>query len=383
MGDSELAGADCQPGHPPIVAPEPLDYGVAPAQLHEPSSMWTTTPDGSVADQDGRIVSFSREGFIGRIAQSDGCFLCGAPRDTAAFTDEPILPRWLPSRYLVAERTVTLPGGAQVPFTACTVPCCSRCQALVAERIERPMSDMVLADGPATAPRMFAWLALVYLKFHLRERAFRPGALPSDARGYEALHQAHSVVRATCAGLAIDSEALGSLVALRVLPQQAVGAFDYCDVAFARTTLVRFDTTAILAVMDDSGAAAGLFWERLEKISAPISELQLREILVELALRNVHLKTRPTFVTHCDLENQSARLSAHRPPLELVPIDAKMRGELLLHSVRHFLPAADPGSDLPAAIRSGGYSFLFDGSGTFIAPGAAAPAPGVGIHGLR
>jgi hypothetical protein len=193
-------------------------------------------------------------------------------------------------------------------------------------------------------------------------------------------------VRVTCAGLAIDSEALGSLIALRVAPQQAFGAFDYCDVAFAHTALVRFDTTAILAVLDDSGAAAGLFWERLEKISAPVSELQLREIMVELALRNVHLKSRPTFVTHCDLENQSARLSAQRPPLELVPIDGQLRGELLLHSVRHFLPpAADRGAELAAAIRSPGYSFLFDGSGAFLPPAAApaAAATGVGIHELR
>ena len=346
--------------------------------------MWTTTQDGSVADQDGRIVSFTPQGFISRIAQADGCFLCGAPRDTAQLGDEPVLPRWLPDRYHLAERAVTLPGGAQVPFTSCTLPCCGRCQALLAERIERPMSDMVLKDGPATAPLMFAWLALVYLKLHLRERAFRPGAPPPDARGYEALHHAHSVVRATCTGLGIDSEALGSLIALRVLPQQAFGAFDYCDIAFARTALVRFDTTAILAVLDDSGAAAGLFWERLEKISAPVSELQLREIMVELAVRNAHLKARPTFVTHCDLENQSARLGARRPALELLPLDNAMRGELLLHSVRHFLPATDTGTDLSAAIRAGDYSFLFDASGAFIAPAAPSdPAPGVGIHELR
>jgi hypothetical protein len=343
--------------------------------------MWTTTPDGSVADEDGRIVAFSLKGFISRIAQSDGCFLCGASRDSAALGEEPILPRWLPSRYHLEERAVTLPGGAQVPFTACTVPCCSRCQALLAERIERPMSDMVLRDGPATAPLMFAWLALVYLKIHLRERAFRPGSPAPGARAYEALHQAHSVVRATCNGLAIDSEALGSLVALRVLPQQAVGAFDYCDIAFAHTALVRFDTTAILAVIDDSGAAAGVFWEHLEKISAPISELQLREIMVELALRNAHLKTRPTFLTHCDPENHSARLGAHRPPLELEPLDAAMRTELLLHSVRHLLPATEAGAGLSAAIRAGGYSFLFDGNGTFIAPAAAEL--GVGLHELR
>src|SRR5262249_48048736 len=156
---------------------------------------------------------------------------------------------------------VTLPGGAQVPFSACTLPCCSRCQALVGERIERPMSELVLRDGPATAPLMFAWLALVYLKIHLRERAFRAGTPAPDAGAYEALHRGQGGGGPRCPGLAMEPGALGSLIALGVLPQQALGAFDYCDIAFAHTALVRFDTTAILAVLDDSGAAAGLFWE--------------------------------------------------------------------------------------------------------------------------
>jgi len=346
--------------------------------------MWITTQDGSVAEQDGRIVCFSRPRFISEIALGDGCFLCGARADAAVLNREHILPGWLLSRYGIVDQSVNLPGGERVPYADYTLPCCAPCQDLLGRHIERPMSDLVLAGAPATGPLMFAWLALLYLKIHLRERALRGDAPGPDTRGYETLHHAHSVVRALCTGVLIDAEAMGSLIALRVQPAQAAGGFDYCDVALAHTVLVRFDDTAILAVLDDSGAAAGLFWSRLEKISGPVSELQLREVLVELAYLNAHLKTRPTFFTHFDLDKESAHLTARRPALELVPLDRKMRGELLLHAVQHLLPARSAGFDLRAAVRSGDHTFLFDGSGAFIAPHAAAPPGGeVGIHELH
>ena len=335
--------------------------------------MWITTEDGSVADQDGRIVCFSRQRFISEIARGEGCFLCGAHGDAAVLAQEHVLPRWLLSRYRLVDESVNLPGGQQVPYESYTVPCCTACQELIARRIETPMSEMVLAGGTAAVPLMFAWLGLTYLKIHLRERSFRPDAPPPDTRGYQALHHAHSVVRALCTGLVIDTEALGSLISLRVQPTQAAGGFDYCDIAPAHALLVRFDGTAMLAVLDDSGAVGGLFWNRLEKISGPVSELQLREVLVDLACLNLHLKTRPSFVTHFDFEGETAHLSAHRPALELAQLDRKMRGELLLHAVRHLLPAPVGAADLPGAIRSGEYTFLFDGDGAFIPPRAAPP----------
>jgi hypothetical protein len=336
--------------------------------------MWITTQDGSVADQDGRIVCFSRQGFISEIAEGDGCFLCGARRDAALLGEEQVLPGWLLGRYALIDRMVNLPGGVQVPYDAYTVPCCARCQALLAERIETPMSELVLSGAPAVGALMFAWLTLVYLKIHLRERRFRADAPSPDTRGYETLHHAHSVVRAMCTGITIDAEALGSLVALPIRPQHAAGGFDYFDVPLAHTVLVRIDNTAMLAVLDDSGAAAGLFWNQLEKITGPLSELQLREIAVEFAYLNSHLKARPTFFTSYDLANESARLTARRPPLELVALDRRMRGELLLNAAQRLLPPTRAGADLAAAIRSGDFTFLFDSSGAFITQGAPAPA---------
>lgn len=335
--------------------------------------MWTTTQDGSVAEQDGRIVCFSLERFISEIAQGEGCFLCGTRGGATVLGEEHVLPRWLLSRYSLLDKSVDLPGGLQVPYESYSVPCCTACQERIATHIEVPMSAMVLAGAPAAAPLMFAWLGLMYLKIHLRERSFRADAPPPDTRRYQALHHAHSVVRALCTGIAIDTEALGSLITLRVQPAQAAGGFDYCDVSPAHAVLVRFDGTAILAVLDDSGAAGGLFWSHLEKISGPVSELQLREVLVDLACLNAQLKTRPTFFTQLDLERKSARLTARRPALELLPPDRKMRGELLLYAVRHLLPAPVGAADLAGAIRSGEYTFLFDGNGAFLAPRAAAP----------
>jgi hypothetical protein len=68
--------------------------------------------------------------------------------------------------------------------------------------------------------------------------------------------------------------------------------------------LLRFNDMGMLAVFNDSGGAINYFWQKLEKISGPVSELQLREIMVELAFLNLHLKERPTFYTEYNVANE-------------------------------------------------------------------------------
>ena len=67
--------------------------------------------------------------------------------------------------------------------------------------------------------------------------------------------------------------------------------------------LLRLDDAAMLTVFNDSGGAMNYLWQKLEKINGPVSELQLREIMVDLAYLNLHLKERPTSHTEFDLAN--------------------------------------------------------------------------------
>jgi len=51
--------------------------------------------------------------------------------------------------------------------------------------------------------------------------------------------------------------------------------------------------------------------------------------MVELAYPNLHLKNRPTFQTECDIINETCRIIATRPELELTALNLETRDKLL------------------------------------------------------
>jgi hypothetical protein len=134
--------------------------------------------------------------------------------------------------------------------------------------------------------------------------------------------------------------------------------------------LLRLDDTALLTVFNDSGAVNGWFWQKLEKIAGPLSDLQLREILVEFAYLNLHLKERPTFQTECNSLTETCQIVGHRGSLDLDPMDRRVRGRLLHHVFRAILPYTRnrqaTNEEVLEAVKAGNFSFLFDEKGEFI-----------------
>jgi hypothetical protein len=71
--------------------------------------------------------------------------------------------------------------------------------------------------------------------------------------------------------------------------------------------------------------------------------------MVELAYLTLHLKNRPTFQTECDIINETCRIIATRPELELTALNLETRGKLLHHAAAFDMGRPDcPPSGLPA-----------------------------------
>jgi hypothetical protein len=178
------------------------------------------------------------------------------------------------------------------------------------------------------------------------------------------------VVRCFYTGCFVEVEAIGSFLGIPVKAQASQDRFDFFDLYLAQTMLLRLDDTAMLTVFNDSGGAMNYFWQKLEKITGPVSELQLREIMVELAYLNLHLKERPTFHTEFDLVNEKCRIIGKRPNLDLVDMDRQVRGKMLHRAVSHALPHIRvPGrteEEILEAIKAGNFTFLFNDDGEFI-----------------
>lgn len=136
---------------------------------------------------------------------------------------------------------------------------------------------------------------------------------------------------------------------------------------------MKLGDAAIVAVMNDSKAALTFFAERLERFAGPLSSLQIREVMVDMAFLNFHLKHRPVFATDCDLIKESPRIVADRPEMaELADLDYRVRGSLLHHAWREpleFDRIRVPGAtkeQIEASITAGGFTSLFDKDGQFI-----------------
>jgi hypothetical protein len=347
--------------------------------------MWTVTQDRSVVDTQGKVIFFSTERFVNDICLGNCCFICGANPREKKFNDEHILPEWLLRRYNLFAKSITLANGSTVRYDRYTVPCCAECNSLMGEVVEKPISEVVqggldsLNDFIVSGNllKIFVWMGLIHLKTHLKDRALR---VHLDARKgtdkiadeyeWEHLHHVHSLLRCFYTNCCVEQEAIGSFLTIPVGAQGSRDRFDFSDLYVAQTMLLRLDDMGMLAVFNDSGGAMNYFWQKLEKISGPVSKLQLREIMVELAFLNLHLKERPTFYTEYNVANEQCRIVGKRPKLDLADMDGQTRGQLLHHAVRFALPhirgLGRSGEEILEALKAGKLSFLFDDDGKFI-----------------
>ncbi len=278
------------------------------------------TPDGSILAPDGRVLFFSVERFAKDICEGQCCFICGVSPEEAKFNAEHILPRWLLRRHNLYAQTVTLPNGQAYRYHSYTIPCCKDCNSLLGREIEAPLSR-VLRGGLRSVNeyietegslRLFTWMALVFLKTHLKDTSLREHLNHGDgeatiAENYDwaIFHHLHCLARSVYTNAQIAPEAFGSLAVLPADNEGLGGRFDFIDLSVAQTLAIRMEDFALFAVFDDSCAVLHGIGNLLEHTMVPLNGFQIREFAAHFACCNLHLKNRPTFRT---------RTEVHDPP---------------------------------------------------------------------
>ena len=348
--------------------------------------MWTKTADGSIIDGGGRVIYFSAERFERDICLGKCCFICGIPPNEAEFNNEHVLPKWLLRRFSLFSSQVTLPNEMAFRYDRYTTQCCVECNTMMGELIEKPMGEVVSGGAKAIYEfiekgellKLVVWMGLIFLKLHLKDRDFR---LHLDSRkgeetisgfhSWDELHHIHCIVRCFYNDCQIEKEAIGSFLCMPVRREASPDRFDFADFSQAQTMMLRLDDVGLLAVFNDSCGAKIFFQQRLKRITGAVSELQLREIMVELAFLNLHLKLRPEFYSEFDMENERYRILAKCPKqAELVELDYTIRGEMLNRAFGYALPnlrkAGHTEEQILEMVRSGMLSYLFNDKGEFI-----------------
>ncbi len=352
------------------------------------ATAWSKTADGSFLDENGGVVYFSCKRFVESICLGNRCFVCGASPNKKRFNNEHIFPEWLLREFALFDRYVTLPNGARFKYGRYKIPCCVECNSQMARRIEEPVrsllhqghsavSDYFTREGGLT---FFVWMALIFLKTHLRDRHFnmtldRRLSQQAISSRYEwgSLHHIHTVARCFVTRATIQREVFGTCFVLPAKVESGLEPFDVADLYDAQVALVRCHDVAILTAFNDSTAVTGHLLRILEKVTGPLSNLQLREVMVEAACCNLHLKERPRYASLVDLRARTNKIIAMLPPSpEFRPVDLKLRGRLMEYSLRPALSrSAVVGyqnvEDFWAKVREGLQTFLYDNNGKFIA----------------
>ncbi|MGE5487285.1 MAG: hypothetical protein ACM3ZB_05625 [bacterium] len=335
---------------------------------------------------DRRIVYFSVDRFVSEIAQGAACFICGCSVSEKQFSGEHVLPDWLLKRHGLHSGRVVLPNSAEFMYGRYVVPCCSPCNARMAEVFEVPIStafgqgyDAVgrfIRDGGGSL--LFIWLASLFLKTHLKHRELRwhldsrlGDEKIADLYDWKELHHIHCIVRSFYSGARLTPRVYGSLALLPANMDEGPEHFDYGDLFPGRAVLLRSGDTALVAVLNDSGAVLGAMKEVFDKIRGPLTRLQLRELMVRMAYCNMLLEPRPRYYSDINAGTEEYIIDAEVPETFTLVQDSDpaLLGQLFYHAVGPILEALPERVDPSVLnhVRKGRFTFLFDDNGDFLA----------------
>jgi len=342
--------------------------------------------DGTARDIFGQTIYFSFSRFKSEICQKGHCFVCGAAPNKS-FNDEHVFPNWILKLCSMHNETLTLPNSVRVKYGTYKIPCCQDCNSRLGRIYETPISKAVCGGYDSLisfiqeggCQLVAGWLALIFLKIHLRDFQNRITlderkdlGMIGDEYELSELHHIHAIARAATAGVEIDDQVYGTLVVLQVDPSAKKVAFDYCDNLIGRSLLIQIHDVALIYVLDDCGATGGMLSEQLKSLPHPISQIQLREVYARHLAANIHIKESPTFRTEFVGQDGRPRITVDLPELDFHEFQPAIFGQMLAGALgglaENIMVDGNTGEAALDIIATGRVSFLFDENGVVRSP---------------
>jgi hypothetical protein len=337
--------------------------------------------DGSFRNEAGTLVYMTADRFIKDIVQGECCFICGMSPSQTKFNDEHVVPDWILRRYNLQDKVIDLPNEEGYTYAKYKIPCCEPCNSQMSVVFEGPMRTLIdqgfaaviKASSRDERMRLFVWLTLIFLKAHLKDRLLpyhldrRKGdGMIADVYAWEKLHHLHCVARTFLTHCGFHNTAFGSLIISPAVCDPAFERFDLVTRYESQSILIRMDDVAIFAVLNDSGATGSSYATKLQRISAPLTPVQLREVFVDLSCISAHLENRPKFTTHFEPERGRLLIAADPgPPVAAMRVNRSEFGDLIYRYCAPLIAEQVAADDLEK-LKSGMVSFLFRADGSFI-----------------
>jgi hypothetical protein len=336
-----------------------------------------------VLDANGRVLLFSVERFVNDIGEGECCFICGARPGSKVFNNEHVIPDWILAKHRLYSSRISLPNNTDFNYGRYTIPCCQECNSRLAEMYEKPISELVSSGYEAVRQHLvqqgpeliFTWLALIFLKTHVKDKRLRVfldprrgGGTIAESYSWEELHHIHSVARSFYTGARLDSTVFGSLAVLAAHGGDSPNDFDYGDQYLAKTMLLQVSEVTFIAVLDDSCIASNFLSPMLKSIAGPLAPLQLREVMARLAYANLLLKTRPVFSSQFFPKGGYVIAAEIPDVIERDDEDDTIFGQVFHAAAKNVIAEVQESEreKLVSRVKSGRWTFLLDDEGKFI-----------------
>jgi len=219
--------------------------------------------NGNIVSDEGKVLLFSIDNFVETICNNDTCFVCGVERSDASFNDEHVIPRWVLKRYELFGKEITLPNEKKFRYGKYKIPCCKSCNSLLGNNIEKKIAEGFDGDYydalnffNDNKEIIFIWICLLYIKTHLKDRAFKydfkSDKKIGDNYDWEELHHIHCMARSIYTNVNIEKSVYGSMFIYPCAELDEGELFDYIDLYGTGTILIRLGNFFIIGVIDDS-----------------------------------------------------------------------------------------------------------------------------------
>ena len=281
-----------------------------------------------IVDSEGRVKFYPIDNFIDEICGSANCFICGKSRAEIRFNKEHVLPDWLLRKHNLHSSKINMVNKKNFTYGKYVVPCCHECNSEMGAKIEKKVRELLESGYDKVAEFVLdngttlfhQWLSLIFFKTHYKDFYLKfiledpkSDAVISDLYEPEELHHIHCIARSWYTNAIIEANVAPTLVFLPCYTASNSMDFDYADMYLHKSILIRTGDIAIIAILDDSGAALVSYKDQLDKISAPLAPIQLRELFSRISYRRYLLKNPPKYGSDINLLHGEYRITAHIP----------------------------------------------------------------------
>lgn len=335
----------------------------------------------------GKTIFFSYDDFINKIVKGNCCFICGVSPESEDFNNEHVIPNWILSRYGLHDKFIYLPNGTKYKYGQYTIPCCTKCNSELGEKIEIPISLLLkknyteiiqeISLNPEIHKLLFQWLSLIFFKTHLKDnlllmnmdKRVDEGKI-GDNHYWEAMHHIHCIIRSIHTNATISPNVFGTFLFFQVTMDSSTDAFDYIDTPYGRVVMVQIGELCLILVIDDSCFSKVIFSEELKKIQGRVNRYQIREIIANLNYINLNIQDRPLFKSLIkDNGNGNYLIYAELPRICKLVEKEKRFGDissLFYHYMTLLVEANEENNKTLNLIKEGKYGFLFNENGDFL-----------------